>query len=195
MGLRVIVGLGNPGQRYQGTRHNLGFRVLDHLATAAASTWKKKRLFEAWTARQGELILVKPATFVNLSGRAARAVIDYYRLNADDLVVVADDVNLPAGKIRIRSGGGAGGHHGLESIIQSLGTRQFPRIRIGVGGSELDELTAHVLSRPGKSEEALYDQAVSEAIEAIITITAEGTEKAMNIFNRKITNIDEEATD
>ncbi len=190
MGLRVIVGLGNPGQRYQGTRHNLGFGVLDHLATATESTWKKKRLFEAWTARQGELILVKPATFVNFSGRAARAIIDYYRLNAGDLVVVADDVNLPAGKIRIRSGGGAGGHHGLESIIQSLGTRNFPRIRIGVGGGELDELTGHVLSRPGKSESALYDQAVSKAIEAIDTIVTEGTDKAMNIFNRKITNID-----
>ncbi len=109
--------------------------------------------------------------------------------------MVTDDVNLPAGMIRIRTGGGAGGHHGLESIIRDLGTRDFARIRIGVGGGELDDLKAHVLSRPGKSEEVLYAGAIIEAARAITTIAAEGTEKAMNMFNRKSINTDEEARD
>lgn len=193
--MRVIVGLGNPGRRYRGTRHNLGFQVLDRLAAAAAVSWKGKSGFEAWTARRGDLILVKPATYVNLSGRAVRAIIDYYRLSAEDLVVVTDDVNLPAGMIRIRSGGGAGGHHGLESIIRILGSRDFARIRIGVGGAELDDLTSHVLSRPGKEQDALYERAVARAMEAIDAIAEEGTQKAMNTFNRKVINTDEEAVD
>lgn len=193
--MRVIFGLGNPGLRYRKTRHNLGFRVLDRLAEKAQAGWKKKRLFEAWTAGAGELILVKPATYVNLSGRAARAVIDYYRLSARDLLVVVDDVNLPAGAIRIRTGGGGGGHHGLESIIRALGTGDFTRLRIGVGGGELGDLTAHVLSRPGKAEKALYDRAVAEAAAAIEVIGTEGAEAAMNIFNRKNNDINEEVTD
>lgn len=191
----IVVGLGNPGLRYRRTRHNLGFRVLDRRARKTESGWKKKRLFPAWTARSGSLILVKPATYVNLSGRAVRAVMDYHRLSSRDLVVVVDDVNLPAGLIRIRTGGGAGGHHGLESIIRALGTRDFARIRIGVGGGELADLTAHVLSRPGRAENALYERAAAEAVEALGVMETDGVEAAMNIFNRRNVETDEEVAD
>ena len=193
--MRVVVGLGNPGRRYRGTRHNLGFRVLDRLAEQAGAGWKKKRLFPAWVSRRGNLILVKPATYVNLSGRAVRAALDYFRLPAEDLLVVLDDVNLPAGTIRIRAGGGAGGHHGLESIIRSLGTRDFTRIRIGVGGGNLADLTAHVLSRPGKKDNALYLRAADEASAAVEAIETEGLEAAMNRFNRKKSDTNEEVAD
>ncbi len=193
--LRIIAGLGNPGLRYRKTRHNLGFRVLDRRAELTQSVWKKQRRLSAWTARSGGLILVKPATYVNLSGQAVRAVLDYYSLAPRDLVVVVDDVNLPAGRIRIRSGGGAGGHHGLESIIRHLGTRNFTRIRIGVGGGGLEDLTAHVLSRPGRAEETLYRRAIEEAEEALGLIEEEGVEAAMNKYNRKTDNTDEEGTD
>lgn len=192
---RIIAGLGNPGVRYRKTRHNLGFRVLDRRAKLTQSDWKKQRRFPAWTARSGGLILVKPATFVNLSGQAVRAVLDYYKLSPIDLVVVVDDVNLPAGRIRIRNGGGGGGHHGLESIIRHLNTRSFARIRIGVGGGELEDLTSHVLSRPGRGEELLYRRAVEDAGEALELIAKEGMEAAMNKYNRKTEKTDEEGTD
>ncbi len=191
----IIVGLGNPGLRYRKTRHNLGFRVLDRLAEQTAASWKKKRVFPAWTARTGNLVLVKPAAYVNLSGGAVRAVMDYHRLSPRELVVVVDDVNLPAGMIRIRTGGGAGGHHGLESIIRALSSRDFTRIRIGVGGGDLDDLTAHVLSRPNRKENALYERAAAEAVEALEVIAAKGAEEAMNIYNRRNINTNEEVTD
>lgn len=191
----ILVGLGNPGLRYRKTRHNLGFRVLDRLAEKKAAGWKKKRAFPAWTARAGHLILVKPATYVNLSGGAVRAVMDYHRLSPRELVVVVDDVNLPAGMIRIRTGGGAGGHHGLESIIRALSNRDFARIRIGVGGGDLDDLTAHVLSRPDREENALYERAAAEAAEALEVIAEQGVEAAMNIYNRRDINTNQEVTD
>jgi len=190
--LRIVVGLGNPGLRYRKTRHNLGFQVLDRRAARTDSGWKKKRAFPAWTARSGHLFLVKPATYVNLSGRAVRAVLDYYRLPPEALVVVVDDANLPAGMIRIRTGGGAGGHRGLESIIRSLGTRDFTRIRIGIGGGELDDLTAHVLTRPGKEETTVLQRAAAEAVAALEMMEREGVEAAMNMFNRKNINTNEE---
>ncbi len=193
--MRVVVGLGNPGRRYRGTRHNLGFEVLDRVAEEAGAGWKKKRLFPAWISRRGNLILAKPATYVNLSGPAVRAVLDYFRLPAEELLVVSDDVNLPAGTIRIRTGGGAGGHHGLESIIRSLSTRDFPRIRIGIGGGDLADLTAHVLSRPGKEDSALFLQAVAEAGEAVAVIETEGVEAAMNRFNWRKSDTNEEVAD
>ncbi|MFH1039333.1 MAG: aminoacyl-tRNA hydrolase [PVC group bacterium] len=185
--MKIIVGLGNPGLRYRRTRHNLGFLVADALAAEAAIAWKKKRAPSAWVGRgdwKGEsLLLVKPAAYVNASGGPVRAIMDYYELNARDLLVVADDVNLPPGMIRIRRQGGAGGHHGLESIIRSLGTREFVRIRIGVGGGDLDDLTGHVLSRPGRDENARYDRAVSGAVAAVAGILERGIESAMNYFN------------
>lgn len=186
--IKVIVGLGNPGRRYRQTRHNLGFRVLDVMAEETSSRWKKKSRLSAWIAhvfREGNsLILVKPGTYVNHSGRAVQAILSYYNLSSRETLVVIDDVNLEPGTIRIRQAGGAGGHHGLESIIQTIGSRDFVRIRIGIGGSNLADLTGHVLSRPSKDEEEFFKNAVSNAAAAIDVIAREGIEQAMNEFNQ-----------
>ena len=183
------MGLGNPGFHYRKTRHNLGFRVVDAVAAAAAIAWKKKGRFSAWMGQgtwQGiSLVLVKPAAYMNASGGPVRMVMDFFNLTEPDLLVVVDDVNLPPGVVRIRSRGGAGGHHGLESIIRVLGTENFARIRIGVGGTDLEDVTGHVLSRPGKEENACYNRAVAGAVEAVAAILEDGIEKAMNCFNRK----------
>ena len=182
--MKVIVGLGNPGARYRKTRHNLGFWILDALATEAGIPWKRKRKLMAWLGhgdwKNERLIIVKPTTYVNASGRAVRAVMDYYGVRSGDLLVVVDDVNLRAGMIRIRPRGGPGGHHGLESVIRSLGTTDFARIRVGIGGGELDDLTAHVLSSLSREEAVRYQQVVAGVIEAMAGILQSGIEKAMN---------------
>ncbi len=187
--MKVIVGLGNPGQSYRLTLHNLGFRVLDALAEDASIRWKKKSKFAAWLGfgnwEGSSLITVKPATYVNASGRAVQKILSYYNIIVQDMLVVVDDVSLPPGTIRIRKNGGAGGHHGLESIIQTIGSRDFARIRIGIGGGDLDDLTGHVLSNPKKEEEDCYNQIISETVKAISGILREGIESAMNRFNRK----------
>jgi PTH1 family peptidyl-tRNA hydrolase len=161
--------------------------------------WKKKRKLSAWLGHgtwAGEtLVAVKPITYVNDSGRAVRAVLDYFGSSPRELLVVVDDVNLPPGTIRIRGGGGAGGHHGLESVIRAIGTRDFARLRIGVGGGNLDNLVDHVLSRPPSSEEVYYQRAVNVAIEALAEIFNQGIERAMNCFNKKEIPNYEEAKD
>lgn len=186
--IKVIVGLGNPGRRYRDTRHNLGFRVLDTLAAETSSRWKKKSRLSAWITsivrEEHNLILAKPTTYVNHSGRAVQAILSYYDILSMESLVVVDDVNLDPGIIRIRAAGGTGGHHGLESIIQAVGSRNFARIRIGIGGSSLEDLTGHVLSRPSKDEEQRFKDAVSKAAAAIDVIIREGIEKAMNEFNQ-----------
>jgi len=195
--LKVIVGLGNPGRRYRMTRHNLGFRVLDSLSGEASIHWKKKSKFSAWLGfgqwEGSDLILVKPATFVNASGEAVRKILSYYNISSGEMLVITDDVSLPPGILRIRRRGGAGGHHGLESIIDEIGSREFARIRIGIGGGDLDNLTWHVLSRPGKEEEICYNRVINEGVEAISVILREGIEFAMNRFNRKDASNPEQA--
>jgi len=187
--LKVIVGLGNPGRSYRLTLHNLGFRVLDALAEDASINWKKKSKFAAWMGfgnwDGSSLIIVKPATYVNASGRAVERVLSYYNILPREMLVVVDDVSLPPGTIRIRKSGGAGGHHGLESIIQTIGSIDFARIRIGIGGGDLDDLTGHVLSKPKKEEEEHYNKIINETVEAIATILRDGIEIAMNRFNKK----------
>lgn len=188
--MKMVVGLGNPGLRYRKTRHNLGFWVLDALAEELGASWKKKRKFSAWLAQgswQGKsLVLVKPATFVNLSGEAVRKVMDYFGLEPRDVLVVVDDANLEPGSIRLRAQGGPGGHHGLESIDRSLGSRDYPRIRVGIGGGELEDLTGHVLSPVRKAEGEQYRRTVATVIRALAAIAAEGLEAAMNSYNQKI---------
>lgn len=187
--MKVIVGLGNPGRRYHLTRHNLGFRVLDAVAEKATIKWKKKSRFTAWVGfgkwENRDLIAVKPTTYVNASGRSVEAILSYYNIPRSEILVVTDDVSLTPGILRIRPRGGAGGHHGLESIIQAIGSRDFPRIRIGIGGGELNDLTEHVLSRPSKYEEEQYSLIITEAVDAISLIIREKIEVAMNRYNRK----------
>jgi len=182
--MKLVAGLGNPGAEYESTRHNLGFEVLDGLATRHRASWSKKP--DAEIARWvGKAILVKPQTFMNLSGSAVQRWSHFYKVGVEDLLVVVDDVNLDAGRLRIRRGGGAGGHNGLKSIIAALGTEDFPRLRIGVGGGSQQSLSSHVLGRFGAEEEAVIEAAITRAVEAIETFVAVGIVAAMDRYNRK----------
>lgn len=185
--MKLVAGLGNPGTRYEGTRHNLGFAVVDRLAGRWGIEITRQR-FNAWIAdgmAGGQRVaLLKPLTFMNLSGQAVQAAVAFYKLPLEDLLVVSDDLDLPAGQIRLRAAGSSGGHKGLESIIQSLGDNGFARLRIGIGRAGRDEVVKHVLSGFSPEEAALTDTAVCRAADAVECWLAEGVTAAMNRFNR-----------
>ncbi len=182
--MKAIVGLGNPGGEYAGTRHNVGFDVVDEVARrwgVRLRMWKSVAKVAVVSAR--EAVLVEPQTFMNLSGDAISRVAAFHKLDPADVLVVVDEVQLPLGKLRIRRSGSAGGHNGLKSTIQHLGD-QFPRLRIGVGrGDPLWDLADHVLSRFGRDEREAVEDAIGRAADAVELFVAEGIEAAMNKFN------------
>jgi len=187
---KIIVGLGNPGREYFRTRHNLGFWALDLLAEKLEAPWQRNR-FKACLAQakhdEWDLTLAEPVTYMNLSGEAVQLLLAYHKVPPADLIVVCDDVSLPVGKIRIRTQGSAGGHHGLESIIGAIGTSAFTRIRLGIKPLDADlpaDLAQFVLAPFRKGEEAIAAEAAKRASEAILVILEEGVEQAMNKFNR-----------
>jgi PTH1 family peptidyl-tRNA hydrolase len=184
--MKVVVGLGNPGKQYHGTRHNVGFAVIDGLA-ASPSCGRFQSRFSAQVAELMEgnekVLLVKPETFMNLSGRSVREVIDFYQLDVDNLLVVCDDVNLPLGKLRIRRKGSHGGHNGLRDIQNHLGTQDYARLRIGVDAAGEGELVDHVLGRFRPSEKPVIEEAVAIAIEAVSVWTQQGLEVCMARYN------------
>lgn len=184
--MRVVVGLGNPGRQYHGTRHNVGFAVVDALA-ASPSAGPFQSRFSAQIAEvfEGEqkVLLVKPETFMNLSGRCVRQVMDFYQLPVADLFVVCDDVNLPLGKLRVRSKGTHGGHNGLRDIQNHLGTTEYARLRIGVGAAGEGELVDHVLGKFRPSERPLIEDALSLAVQACAVWIQQGVEVCMNRYN------------
>lgn len=187
--MKLVVGLGNPGRAYANTRHNAGWMALDAFAAALGTSFRKNLFKPLFTAKAslegaGNLLLVKPATYMNDSGNPLPALMRPMGATAKDVLVVVDDVNLPVGKLRIREGGSAGGHNGLKSVASHLGTEAFPRLRIGVGAKRDGEtLTNHVLGRFGASERKEMDDAVERAAEAIRDILVNGTQHAMNQFN------------
>lgn len=186
--MKLVVGLGNPGRRYHATRHNIGFAVADELARRAAAVFEHGRE-QALTARVGPgsaaVLLVKPLTMMNLSGEAVSGLARYFRVDPPDMLVVADDVNLPLGRLRLRARGSAGGHNGFRSIIGLLGSEEFPRLRIGVGrGDPRRELADHVLARFDADEAGAVVESVARAADAVECFIAEGIEAAMNRFNR-----------
>lgn len=186
--MRIVVGLGNPGRRYQGTRHNIGFAVADEVARRGQAVFESGR-GETLTARAGlgpaSLLVVKPLTMMNLSGEAVAAVAGFYKVDPSAMLVAADDVNLPLGRLRLRAGGTAGGHNGLKSIIGCLGTEEFPRLRVGVGrGDPRRDLADHVLAVFDDDERDEVDRAIARAADAVETFLAEGIEAAMNRYNR-----------
>jgi len=186
--MKLIVGLGNPGSEYRDTRHNVGFMVVDALVDRwrVADQWREK--FEALqikTVRGDEqVIIAKPLTFMNLSGQAVQALAGFYKIEPADIFVVTDDVALPLGRLRARSEGGAGGHNGLKSIIQSLATQAFPRMRVGVGrGDDRRDLADHVLGRFEADERDTVSAAVLRAADATEMFLSEGIGRVMNAFN------------
>jgi len=186
--VKLIVGLGNPGRRYRGTRHNVGFEVVDELARRAGATFEAAPA-EALMARTrpsgGGVLLAKPLTLMNLSGVAVAELARYFRIDVADLLVVADDANLPLGRLRVRARGSDGGHRGLASIIERLGTPVFARMRVGVGrGDPRRDLADHVLARFDAGERVLMEDAVARAADAAEMFVTDGIDEVMNRFNR-----------
>jgi PTH1 family peptidyl-tRNA hydrolase len=183
---KIVVGLGNPGRRYQGTRHNVGFAVVDSLA-AGPHVGRFQARFEAQVAEMDEggfrVLLVKPETFMNLSGRCVRQVLDYYQVPLGGLLVVCDDINLPLGKLRVRARGTHGGHNGLRDIQNHLGTTEYARLRIGVDAPREDDAVDHVLGRFRPAERAVIDDAVQLAAQAVVLWVHQGVEACMNRYN------------
>ena len=192
MTTKMIVGLGNPGSRYAKNRHNIGFQIIDALAEKHGLDFGKRQ-FKAQIAagRVGceRVLLVKPQTYMNLSGEAVQPLAGYYKIAPEDVMVVYDDLDLPAGVIRLRPFGGAGGHNGMKSIIGRLGSNRFPRLRVGIGRPEgRMDAAAYVLQNFGDDEAAHMAEAREQAIRALETWLESGINDAMNTFNRSDTN-------
>lgn len=187
--MKLVVGLGNPGRAYEHTRHNAGWQVLEEFAKRRGAGFRRSWCRPVQTAKTalegaGNLLLVKPLTFMNRSGTVLPALMRPAGLAAKDLIVVADDINLPMGKLRIRARGGAGGHNGLKSVIEHLGSEEFVRVRLGVGEQEDGKsLKDHVLERMDSAERRALAEAVARAADALECMLVHGVESAMNQFN------------
>lgn len=183
---KLIVGLGNPGTRYARNRHNVGFMALSHLARAEGTEFNRKR-FNAELAEVtlgGErVLLVKPQTYMNLSGSAVGKLAGFYRIGRGDVMVVYDDLDLPFGKIRLRANGSDGGHHGMLSIINMLGGNDIPRLRIGIGRPDPKQDVGHVLGNFSGEENSVLDDVLERAEQALRVWASEGIVKAMNLYN------------
>lgn len=183
--MKIVVGIGNPGKRYERTRHNLGFQVVDRLAAEHGIEAKRRR----FDARVGEghigsqpVLLVKPQTYVNLTGSAVAPLLRWYRSSTEDLLAVCDDLNLEPGKLRLRPRGSSGGHNGVQSLIECLGTEEFARLRIGIGRG--DDAVAHVLGAFGPCERDTMADAVAAGASAVCLWLRLGVNSAMNEVNR-----------
>jgi len=196
--VKLICGLGNPGERYRGTRHNVGFEVIDLLASrhvpsngfaamkteAVAARWRRPSAGEAGGTNQ-DVWLVKPLTFMNVSGLAVGDMVRYFDIALPDVLIVCDDVNLPLGRLRARATGSEGGHNGLRSIAEHLGTIDYPRLRVGVGrGDERRDLASHVLAKFEPDERAAVEETVIRAADAVEMWVSDGLARMMNTFNR-----------
>jgi PTH1 family peptidyl-tRNA hydrolase len=194
--VKLVVGLGNPGARFRDTRHNLGFAAVDEVSRRhTLGEWESApqgidALVVNWRAASTRL--VKPLTYMNLSGNAIVRLVQFYKVEIPDLLIVVDDINLGIGRLRARRSGSAGGHNGLKSVIGQLGTDGFSRLRIGVGrGDERRDLADHVTGKIDPSERPVIDEAIGRAADAVETFITEGIVAVMNTFNRK----DDKATE
>lgn len=185
----LIIGLGNPGREYEHTRHNAGFDAIDILAEKLGTDVKEKKhrgLCGKGMIGGEKVILLKPQTYMNLSGESVRAAADFYKIDAEHMIVLYDDIDLDVGKLRVRAKGSAGGHNGIKNIIAHMGTQEFPRVRIGVGAKpDRMDLADYVLGRFSQVERSVMEDAFEEAAEAAIAVVEDGIDAAMNRFNRK----------
>jgi len=191
--LKIVVGLGNPGFKYEFTRHNIGFRIVDSLAQDIEIEFKKVKSYYSLISRgminNHKVILIKPQTFMNLSGRAVSKIVSYYKISLRDLLIVYDDLNLELGQIRIRKKGSAGGHKGIESIMQYLHSEDIPRLRIGIGNPSVNfnfDCVSYVLSNFNDDEEDRIKETIKLSTKAIKTVIEDGFEKSMRKYNRKL---------
>ena len=185
----IIAGLGNPGEKYDNTRHNAGFLTIDALASKYNIDVREKAhkaLIGKGVIEGQKVILAKPQTYMNVSGESIRALVDYYKIAQEELIIIFDDISLEPGQLRIRKKGSAGGHNGIKSIIAHLGTQEFTRIKVGVGEKPPKmDLADYVLSRFGAEEQKIMDEAFGEAAEAAVMMMTTGAERAMNHYNAK----------
>ena len=186
--MKLIAGLGNPGERYRGTRHNVGFEVADRLARRHGVAFESAPA-EAVMARLrslgGGAIVIKPLTFMNLSGHAVAELVRYYRVELPDLLVIVDDANLPLGRLRARARGSDGGHNGLRSVTGQFASDEYARLRVGVGrGEDGNDLADHVLARFDTAERDQIDRAIDRAADAAETFVVDGIQAVMNAYNR-----------
>jgi PTH1 family peptidyl-tRNA hydrolase len=184
--MKLIMGLGNPGVDYKGTRHNVGFEVIDELADRHGIAVRKRahRAVLGDGSIEGQrVILARPMTYMNLSGEAASSICRMYKIAPGDVIVIVDDIAIPLGALRLRLKGSSGGHNGLESIEAHLHTREYPRIRIGVGSAQPGRMVDHVLGKFKPAEREAVSEAIDRAADAVEAALREGFEKAMNLFN------------
>ena len=181
----LIVGLGNPGKEYAGTRHNIGFEAVDYIAdkyNIELNRIKFKGIFGEGMINGKKVILLKPTTYMNLSGESIREVVNFYKISNEDIIVIYDDISLEVGRLRIREKGSHGGHNGIKSIKANLSTDVFPRVKIGVGGPKGD-LVSHVLGKFSNSEIEILRETIIATSEAVSTMITKDTNEAMNKFN------------
>jgi PTH1 family peptidyl-tRNA hydrolase len=193
---QLIVGLGNPGVKYDKTRHNIGFEAVDALARSWQISLSENRKFqgifgEGWGPKGQKIRLLKPLTYMNLSGQSIRAVVDWYKLPPESVLVIYDEMDLPLGKLRLRQSGSAGGHNGMKSTIAHLGTQAFPRMRIGIGApknklaGENGEVVSHVLGQFSVGERKIVSQVLDLVVDAIEMSLKQGIPKAMSLYNNR----------
>lgn len=188
MATKLIVGLGNPGSKYQWTRHNAGFMVLDRFSHDSGIQVTKKNFSGLYGdgAFQGErIILLKPQTFMNLSGRSVAAALHFHKISLQDLIIIHDDLDIPFGRVKLKGEGGHAGHNGLRSLLQELGSGQFIRLRVGIGRPDHDEAADYVLSNFSKDEMAILPRVIDGVVDMLKVVIVEGLTKAMNIYHNK----------
>lgn len=194
---QLIVGLGNPEPKYDKTRHNIGFDAVDALAQTWQISWSENRRFQAIFGegrgpRGDKLLLLKPLTYMNRSGQAIRALLDWYKLPPESVLIIYDDMDLPVGRLRLRLSGSAGGHNGMKSAIAHLGTQNFPRLRIGIGKSGTDKDTvSHVLGKFSPQETQLMPEVLQLVVDAVELGLKQGVEKAMSLYNNRTVEIND----
>ncbi len=187
MSFSLIVGLGNPGKQYEDTRHNVGFMILDRLAAASGAVFQSSPKWQSHLAKLpgSGTILLKPQTFMNLSGRAIQQILSFHKWTPEQMLVIYDDVALPLGTLRFREKGSAGGHNGIKSILQHLGNDAFPRLKIGIGGSEPGEMVGHVLGEFSPDERPLLENTLATALEAVQLARSQGIATAANRYHTR----------
>ena len=182
--IRLVVGLGNPGTEYNGTRHNVGFEVVDRLAAEWGLGWQQSKSWHAFWAKGEKAILVKPMSYMNRSGDPVQAIAHFYKIEPSEILVVLDDMALELGRLRLRPDGGTGGHNGLESVIVQFGTEEIPRLRVGIGAAPTEGAVDYVLGRFFEEERPPAEKAVARAAEAVKCAIDNGLLSAMNQFNK-----------
>ncbi len=185
--IKLVIGLGNPGTEYEGTRHNIGFELVDRIAAQTDSKWSRERKFRAKVTKGKDgVILAKPLTYMNLSGNAVARLGRFYKLHPRQILVVYDDLDLPIGKIRFRKEGSSGGHNGMKSIIEFLSTKEFPRLKLGIGAAdEKETVIDHVLGKFSANDAEELEKVLAIAVDGVNCALSEGMDQAMNQFNRR----------